>query len=668
MKLTIGMAHFDDFHGAVFSIQSIRMSNAFKKHDIEIVVIDNSPNSNHGKALQQFCQKVGAKYFAFANSTGTTQTRQSIFDVATGDAVLCMDCHVLFFPEGIERLIEFYTKNPKTKNLYSGPLYLDNMNEISTHFDLLWRGQMWGVWGYSRQCKCGYVFSYQPAADFNYLEDDLYLSMETTQKDLKGTCPKCNADLRAYAHNRQDCSLDTEPFQIPSQGLGIFTCMKDAWLGFNPNFRQFGGEEGYIHHKYEQAGHKTMCLPFLGWWHRFARPDGVKYPMSLESRVKNYVHGFKELGLPIKEIKNHFINNDKSLTEETWDNILLTLNDNLEIPPSIIKKDSSYPKPKSKCCNNPEKCNKKSCNSGKRPLEHGDVATTSKNGERTTIRKLKVPLSEATLEDLYKMWQKPWSKFLYDNITETKSKSVGIYCHSADIIFASMAPEKIKKYYCHHVESDQNNTLMETLSEKRKDLKTYSNSYHGSLTEKVDTLIVASYASKEELFRMMNQKDKVNKEIFVMYKIGATMREVEDALHRWNLLNNDFYLVSRTVSPDENTILVKFSKDKKLAAKAKPVHLLRIGDSAGPGTELKKLLKLIGITASPTCNCNQRAAMMDAMGPEWCENNIETILDWLKEEAAKRKSPFIKAGAKLIVKRAIKRSKKALAEYVKTNG
>ena len=73
----------------------------------------------------------------------------------------------------------------------------------------------------------------------------------------------------------------------------------------------------------------------------------------------------------------------------------------------------------------------------------------------------------------------------------------------------------------------------------------------------------------------------------------------------------------------------------------------------GPGTELKKLLKLVGITAAPGCSCNRRAKIMDEKGCEWCKENIETIVDWLGEEAAKRKLPFVRMGAKWLVRRAI---------------
>jgi len=78
----------------------------------------------------------------------------------------------------------------------------------------------------------------------------------------------------------------------------------------------------------------------------------------------------------------------------------------------------------------------------------------------------------------------------------------------------------------------------------------------------------------------------------------------------------------------------------------------------GPGTELKKLLSKIGITASPTCSCNAKAKVMDEKGIVWCEENIETICDWLQEEATKRKLPFVRLAGKALIHMAIRRAKK----------
>lgn len=78
----------------------------------------------------------------------------------------------------------------------------------------------------------------------------------------------------------------------------------------------------------------------------------------------------------------------------------------------------------------------------------------------------------------------------------------------------------------------------------------------------------------------------------------------------------------------------------------------------GVGTELKKLLSYIGITASPTCSCNTRARIMDENGIEWCKDNIDTIVGWLREEAEKRHLPFFNYIGYKIVQLAIIRAEK----------
>lgn len=82
--------------------------------------------------------------------------------------------------------------------------------------------------------------------------------------------------------------------------------------------------------------------------------------------------------------------------------------------------------------------------------------------------------------------------------------------------------------------------------------------------------------------------------------------------------------------------------------------------TGGPGTELKILLKYIGITATPNCKCNARAKQMDAWGCDICESKMDEIVGWLKEEATNRKLPFIETAARLLVKRAIKNARKKL--------
>jgi hypothetical protein len=99
---------------------------------------------------------------------------------------------------------------------------------------------------------------------------------------------------------------ESEPFEVQMQGMGLFSCRKSAWPGFNPNFRGFGGEEGYIHEKFRRSGRRCLCLPWLRWIHRFGRPRGVPYPVTVEAKFRNYLIGHAELGLDLVPVLEHF--------------------------------------------------------------------------------------------------------------------------------------------------------------------------------------------------------------------------------------------------------------------------------------------------------------------------------------------------------------------------
>lgn len=82
----------------------------------------------------------------------------------------------------------------------------------------------------------------------------------------------------------------------------------------------------------------------------------------------------------------------------------------------------------------------------------------------------------------------------------------------------------------------------------------------------------------------------------------------------------------------------------------------------GPGSILSGMLSSLGIKSAPTCSCKRRAIDMNIRGPDWCEQNIDEILGWLEEEAKKRRLPFVKTVAKLMVQRAIYKSRRLLAK------
>jgi hypothetical protein len=49
---------------------------------------------------------------------------------------------------------------------------------------------------------------------------------------------------------------------------------------------------------------------------------------------------------------------------------------------------------------------------------------------------------------------------------------------------------------------------------------------------------------------------------------------------------------------------------------------------------------------------------MDRQGVEWCGDNIDTIVGWLREQAQARGLPFLDAAGRMLVRRAIRNARK----------
>lgn len=78
----------------------------------------------------------------------------------------------------------------------------------------------------------------------------------------------------------------------------------------------------------------------------------------------------------------------------------------------------------------------------------------------------------------------------------------------------------------------------------------------------------------------------------------------------------------------------------------------------GPGDELRRIISKFGFKPAPHCKCFQHIREMNMKGIEWCEQNIDTIVGWLKEEAQRAGIPFIPLGARIMVRKAISNAKK----------
>ena len=57
------------------------------------------------------------------------------------------------------------------------------------------------------------------------------------------------------------------------------------------------------------------------------------------------------------------------------------------------------------------------------------------------------------------------------------------------------------------------------------------------------------------------------------------------------------------------------------------------------------------------CPCAAHAALMDQNGCAWCEENLDTIVSWMREESARRGVIFIEKAARFLAKRAIAKAR-----------
>lgn len=89
------------------------------------------------------------------------------------------------------------------------------------------------------------------------------------------------------------------------------------------------------------------------------------------------------------------------------------------------------------------------------------------------------------------------------------------------------------------------------------------------------------------------------------------------------------------VATDETRLRQEITYDEPLTLLAPLAPLApRLG---GPGTELTKRLYWLAWLTGKTkcCRCKRLARIMDRMGCDWCEENINTLVQWLRKSHSK---------------------------------
>lgn len=261
IKYTIGMAVYDDWEGVFFTVQSLLMHQLKGRDDVELILVDNNPNSASGQCVKDYSrtlrQAIKVTYIPYTYRRSTA-IRNVVFERASGDYVLCLDCHVLLEEGAFDSFVKHFEDNPNCDALIHGPMATDDRVSATCKMVPEWGGFMFGRWG-----------------DQVKFED-----------------------------------LPKEKFEIPGHGMGLFGAKRSTWLGFSQNFIGFGGEEYYIHEKYRQNNRKIYCLPELIWVHRFVRDKGIPYPNILEERLRNYFIGWNELNLDTVGVKKEFMGHE----------------------------------------------------------------------------------------------------------------------------------------------------------------------------------------------------------------------------------------------------------------------------------------------------------------------------------------------------------------------
>ena len=559
--LTIGMATFRDFHGPYFTVQALRLADRALMDRVEFVIVDNDPANEHGKELKGFVEgwagvgNAGARYIAMPEKRGTTQPRQRVFDEARGRWVMVVDSHVLLERDALAKLFAYFEANPDSSDLLQGPILYDDLATMSTDFVEHWRGEMWGVWN-------------------------------TDPRGVDPTAP---------------------PFEIWGQGLGLFACRREAWPGFDRRWRGFGGEEGCIHEVFRQRGSRCLCLPFLRWGHRFAKPGVSNYLVPTWQKVRNYVLGFQRIGRDLEPIRAHFVDEQRKMTPDQWAALIADPERETEPgvdaypepvdPGAYVPKASTLPQP-------PDLSSLDAVFTWLKAIprdlnEHADKLREVATGAGVVVELTKRRESTAFLlagrPRVLVSWQREPDALidaLHYVVKRTNPLPLEAFTtHQGDTIADAVVPA------CDVLFVDSIHSGARILAELRK---------HGDNVGRL--LVVRGTAAFGDTAEGGNEPGLY----FGLAEWFEEQAKRETNARRW----------VRVYRSDAQYGLSVYSCDPKA-----------VDVDRGPGTELARFLRQIGIAAGAGCDCKAKQATMDQWGVAGCRERRELIVGWVTEGA-----------------------------------
>lgn len=627
--LTIGMAVHNDFKMLWATVQSLKLEITKFNLPIEILVVDNNAESVDGRKTERFIQgwsgNVRARYMVCPRELfGTTQSRQMVFDKSETEWTMCIDSHILLWPGALLNLVQ-WLQSPHAEdnrdNLFSGPILMDDLISEATHFDLIWDSEMWGKWGTAWwDHNSNEYFSVQQGKNEYIRANFIKLSPTITPHNLGVKTLYAGHEKQLKKLGYQTAVDRGYPFEIPAMGLGLFMARTESWLGFNRHMRGFGGEEGYIHTKYRNAGRRCICLPWLKWNHKFNSPEEINYSVDRRNKTRNYVLGFNEVGLSLKPVYEHFVVG-KLLTQRDWDSIVSD-------PENYVAHKTLSPQEMF------EKNNKTD-------------AAVAPNLETCAVHDLYGYLLNVP-RDLDKHLA------TLKSVAE-RSKTVVEFTHRREstVGFMAGAPQVLISFQS---ENDGFTGSLAKILERTPFKHTVTWTHHSvtghlssppeNLPQEFDTLYIDTDGLSSTLKNYLyGLKDRIKRFIVVhdTHGYGETdpsggqglnyvLRAFCDDNPDWRPVfynPNQYGLTILGCNPDD------FPKQKIMAWKL----------NKGPGTELKLMNAELGIKPAENCSCNRLAAEMDWLGVQGCRDNRQRIVEGLKENSTKYKwTDFLMAG------------------------
>jgi len=198
----------------------------------------------------------------------------------------------------------------------------------------------------------------------------------------------------------------------------------------------------------------------------------------------------------------------------------------------------------------------------------------------------------------------------------------------------------------HSFNSEGNDTLFRTIKrvvadtstiEFTRTLKTYA--YESisvpviELPEPVEMLFIDTEHHGERITAELEMNAKHVTRCIVIHDThiygenGAGGSGMIPAMESWLAANPEWFVMRHITRQFGLTVLGRDPRDKP----AKPVEFL----PQGPGTELKAILKDMGIEMSATCDCNKKMAEMNDMGSAGCKQDLPNIIATIQEKKAK---------------------------------